>query len=37
MNVDNVKAQLEWFKSEGLVDSDITFETLVDDSYVELK
>lgn len=37
MNMDNVKAQLDWFKSEGLVDSDITFETLVDDSYVESK
>ena len=34
MNLDNIKAQLAWFKSEGLVDSSITFETLVDDSYV---
>lgn len=37
MNMDNVKAQLDWFKSEGLVDDAITFETLVDDSYVEAK
>jgi NitT/TauT family transport system substrate-binding protein len=37
MNTDNIQAQLDWFKSEGLVDSTITFETLVDDSYVESK
>ncbi len=37
MNTDNVKAQLDWFKSEGLVDSDVSFEMLVDDSYVESK
>jgi NitT/TauT family transport system substrate-binding protein len=33
MNVNNIKAQLDWFKSEGLVDDTITYETLVDDSY----
>jgi NitT/TauT family transport system substrate-binding protein len=37
MNVDNVKAQLDWFKSENLVDQSITFDTLVDSSYFEAK
>ncbi|MCF6232375.1 MAG: ABC transporter substrate-binding protein [Rhodobacteraceae bacterium] len=37
MNVDNVKAQLDWFKSEDLVDQSITFDMLVDSSYFEAK
>ncbi|MDA1285384.1 MAG: ABC transporter substrate-binding protein [Rhodobacterales bacterium] len=37
LNVGNVKAQLEWFKSEGLVDASITYDTLVDSSYVDAK
>jgi len=35
LNVGSVRDQLEWFQSEGLVDSDITLDTLVDRSYVE--
>ncbi|UWR30598.1 ABC transporter substrate-binding protein [Sulfitobacter sp. W002] len=35
LNVASVRDQLEWFQSEGLVDSDITLETLIDTSYVE--
>ncbi|MGJ8546496.1 MAG: ABC transporter substrate-binding protein [Sulfitobacter sp.] len=35
LNIASVRDQLEWFQSEGLVDADITLETLVDGSYVE--
>ncbi|KIN63446.1 Sulfonate ABC transporter, periplasmic sulfonate-binding protein [Sulfitobacter noctilucicola] len=35
LNVASVADQLAWFQSEGLVDADITMETLVDTSYVE--
>lgn len=35
LNIASVKDQLDWFKSEGLVDSAVTLETLVDPSYVE--
>ncbi len=35
LNVASVADQLAWFQSEGLVDADITLETLVDTSYVE--
>lgn len=35
LNLTNVKDQLAWFKSEGLVSKDITIETLVDASFVE--
>ncbi|MEL6450313.1 MAG: ABC transporter substrate-binding protein [Pseudomonadota bacterium] len=35
LNVASVQDQLSWFQSEGLVDADITLDTLVDDSYVE--
>jgi len=35
LKVASVKDQLEWFKSEGLVDSGIGFDTLVDTSYVK--
>ncbi|MGB3553112.1 MAG: ABC transporter substrate-binding protein [Jannaschia sp.] len=35
LNVASVRDQLEWFQSEGLVDAGITFEQLVDTSYVE--
>jgi NitT/TauT family transport system substrate-binding protein len=35
LNMASVKDQLDWFKSEGLVDSGVTLETLVDDSYVK--
>ena len=35
LNVASVQDQLDWFQSEGLVDSDITLETFVDASYVE--
>lgn len=37
MHVGNIKAQLDWFKSEGLVDKSITFDTVVDTSYVGTK
>ena len=35
LNVASVGDQLEWFKSEGLVDDTITLDTLLDTSYVE--
>lgn len=35
LNLASIRDQLEWFQSEGLVDADITLETLVDASYVE--
>lgn len=35
LNVTNVKDQLDWFKSEGLVSEAITMEMLVDSSFVE--
>ncbi|SFD54642.1 NitT/TauT family transport system substrate-binding protein [Sulfitobacter brevis] len=35
LNVASVADQLSWFQSEGLVDADITMETLVDTSYVK--
>ena len=35
LNVASVQDQLSWFQSEGLVDSAITLETLLDTSYVE--
>ncbi len=35
LNVTNIKDQLDWFKSEGLVAKDITMDLLVDKSFVE--
>jgi len=35
LNMASVRDQLEWFKAEGLVNSGVTMETLVDPSYVE--
>jgi NitT/TauT family transport system substrate-binding protein len=35
LNLSSVEHQLNWFKSEGLVDEAITLETLVDTSFVE--
>lgn len=35
LNTASVQDQLSWFQSEGLVDADITLDTLVDGSYVE--
>ena len=35
LNLTNVKDQLAWFQSEGLVSKDITIDTLVDASFVE--
>ncbi|MFD2740417.1 ABC transporter substrate-binding protein [Sulfitobacter aestuarii] len=35
MNVASIADQLSWFQSEGLVDADITLETLIDTSYVK--
>jgi len=37
LNTTSIKDQLEWFKSEKLVKDNITFDTLVDSSYVEQK
>lgn len=37
LNAASVSDQLDWFKSEGLVKDTITFETLVDGSYVAQK
>lgn len=34
LNVANVKAQIEWFKSEKLVNSSVTYETVVDTNYI---
>ena len=36
LNIASIKDQLSWFQSEGLVDSSITIDTLVDSSYVEI-
>ncbi len=35
LNVSSIEDQLNWFKSEGLVDGDITLDTILDTSYVE--
>ncbi|WP_298974231.1 ABC transporter substrate-binding protein [uncultured Roseobacter sp.] len=35
LNVSSVADQLAWFQSEGLVDMDISLDTLLDTSYVE--
>ncbi len=35
LNLSSVQAQLDWFKAEGLVKSDIGIDKLVDGSYVE--
>ena len=35
LNVASIQDQLSWFQSEGLVDSGITLDTLVDSSYVD--
>lgn len=35
LNVASVQHQLDWFKSEGLVDGSVTMDMLVDTSYVE--
>ena len=37
MNAASIRDQLDWFKSEKLVKNNITFDTLVDSSYVEQK
>jgi NitT/TauT family transport system substrate-binding protein len=34
LNVGSLRDQLDWFKSEDLVDRDIAFDTVVDTSYV---
>ncbi|MFD1697039.1 ABC transporter substrate-binding protein [Roseibium aestuarii] len=36
LNMTSVKDQLAWFQSEGLVDSSIAIDTLVDPSFVEI-
>ncbi|MDF3412927.1 ABC transporter substrate-binding protein [Sulfitobacter sp. M57] len=35
LNIASVQDQLSWFQSEGLVDADITLDTLVDSSFVD--
>ncbi len=35
LNTDSVKDQIDWFKSEKLIKETITFETLVDTSYLK--
>tara|TARA_R110000751_G_scaffold288076_4_gene393290 strand:- start:142861 stop:143874 length:1014 start_codon:yes stop_codon:yes gene_type:complete len=37
MNVASIKDQLDWFKAEDLVKDSITYDTLVDGSYVKAK
>ena len=36
LNRNSVMDQLDWFKSEDLVKSSISYETLVDESYVDI-
>ncbi len=36
LNLASLKDQLDWFQAEGLVDSDIALDQLVDTSYVEI-
>ncbi|SPH20555.1 hypothetical protein ASD8599_01292 [Ascidiaceihabitans donghaensis] len=36
LNIASIKDQLAWFQSEGLVDTDISIEQLVDPSYVDM-
>jgi NitT/TauT family transport system substrate-binding protein len=36
LNVASLRDQLEWFQAEGLVDRDITLDTLLDTRYVDL-
>ena len=36
LNLTSVQDQLSWFQSEGLVDADISIDTLVDSSYVDI-
>lgn len=35
LNVSSVEDQLNWYKSEGLIDADVALSTLLDTSYVE--
>ena len=35
LNKASVMDQLDWFKSEGMIKDSVTYETLVDDSYVK--
>jgi len=35
LNKTDVAEQMQWFKDEGLVKSDLTVDQLVDDSFVE--
>ncbi len=35
LNVTSVEDQLNWFKSEGLIDGDVSLDMLLDTSYVE--
>ncbi|SFP77418.1 ABC transporter substrate-binding protein [Tranquillimonas alkanivorans] len=36
LNRASVQDQLDWFKSEGLVGGDVAYDTLVDESYVDV-
>lgn len=36
LNVASVRDQIDWFKSEGLIKDSIAFDTVVDQSYVEI-
>jgi NitT/TauT family transport system substrate-binding protein len=36
LNVTSIQHQLSWFQAEGLVNADITLDTLVDGSYAEM-
>jgi NitT/TauT family transport system substrate-binding protein len=36
LNVSSIQHQLSWFQAEGLVNADITLDTLVDGSYAEM-
>ena len=36
LNLASVRAQLDWFKGEGLIKDDVSLEALVDQSYVKM-
>ena len=36
LNIASIKDQLDWFKSEDLVDAGISIDQLVDQSYVDI-
>lgn len=37
INIDNINAQLAWFKKEKLIDPSVTFDTIADKTYIRAK